>query len=382
MPEDQVFVSRRNVLRGSAATIGIGALAGCQDNDQQNTGTSPADTAQQATQGIPDGLVARAKEEGTLVFASTTDAPALNNDVIPAFEEAYPWAEVKGQALAPGDVTSKIQTEYQTGNVTYDAVANTRGTMAPLTGSDGPLRQFGEDGAVMDYVVNMMNYPESMYDSESRYWMPKTTYPLAVMYNTDNLSREEVPSAYEELANDKWDGRLAFDRPQLLGLSGGLFASLYGVWDESKWQNVMQGIADNNPMTTQSSSNAYRAVVQGQRDIAPATLLTNIRQGIDEDSPIDAYFLEPAVSLNAPSYVTKDAPHPAMGELMCRFWASFTAADAFKNSQRMLAHPAAQAYYFPGAVPKDVNLRPVGFNTPTFFTEPNTWEDRFAKYFG
>ena len=199
----------------------------------------------------------------------------------------------------------------------------------------------------------------------------------------DQLNEMNVAADfYEALADDKWDGRLAFDRPQLLGLSGGLFASLYGVWDESKWEEVMQGIADNNPMTTQSSSNAYRAVVQGQRDVAPATLLTNIRQGIEEDSPIEAYFLEPATALNAPTYLTKDAPHPAMGELVCRFWASFAAAEAFKNTERMLAHPAAQSHYFQGAVPNDVTLRPIAFDTPSFFSEPGTWEDRFAEYFG
>lgn len=317
------------------------------------------------------GLIDRAKEEGTVTVYSVIDAPDMESIFNPQFKEDYPWAELEVLGLGPADIASKMSSEYTADNVLADVAINTQATMAPHIEA-GVFKDISASEPVMD-EIHLMNYSEATYD---QWWAPSDTIPQILMYNSERTS--SPPQTYEELADSKWEGELVFDRPSILNVAGAVFATLYGVWGESKWQDVMEGIAANNPRLTESASDSFRVLAQGEATVGVG-LLNNIL-GQDEQL-IKAIWPSPVSFLNVPIYIANDAPHPAMAELYTRWMVSVSGQEAMAESGRVPPHGGVASYTF-DAIPSGVELVPTAFKTDGYYENPDEWAQRFEEIFG
>lgn len=369
-------MNRRDYLRLTGAVgLSVG-VAGC--GDQSGPG-SPTDGGDQQdgngdqTNGETDmSLIDRAREEGTVTVYSVIDAPDMESIFNPQFKDDYPWANIDVLGLGPADIASKMSSEAAANNVQADVAINTQATMAPHIEA-GVFADISESEAVMD-EIQLMNYSEATYD---QWWAPSDTIPQLLMYNSDMTS--SPPQTYEDLADSKWEDKLVFDRPSILNVAGAVFATLYGVWGESKWRDVMEGIAANNPRLTESASDSFRVMAQGEAAVGIG-LLNNIL-GQDEPWLINPIWAKPVSFLNVPIYIANDAPHPAMAELYTRWMVSVSGQEAMAESGRVPPHGGVASYTFE-AIPSDVELVPTAYQTDGYYSNPDEWASRFEEIFG
>ncbi|MEF8872573.1 MAG: extracellular solute-binding protein [Haloarculaceae archaeon] len=360
-------VSRRRVLAGLGAA-GVVGIAGCSSGDDDNADLT----------GDESELIQQAKQEDALTLYSVIDTPALEEVIIPAFQKDHPWAEVETVGLGPSEISSRISSEYQADQVQADVAWNTQTSMTPLK-SQGALRNVTEISELQRaYQEN--DFPEYL---DAEYWVPAIQNPQTVVYNTDMLSSDEVPDSYEGWTDDKWDGQLVFDEPKILNVAGGEFTSLYGATDESTWQNVMEGIAGNSPRLTQSASEAFRVVAQGEAALGIG-LINNYIVGQQQDEPpaVEIAWVEPNVSLNVPLYLTKDASNPALAVLFARWLMSPSGQVAAAETGNTPTQPELAEATFSEYIPSDVELRPVASDVPSYFEEPDQWTERYQEIFG
>lgn len=319
-------------------------------------------------------LVDRAKLEGTLTIYSAIDTPDFEQVVKPAFLDIYPWATINFVGLGSGEALSKIISEYQAGLVTADV----------YTGTQGAVYTAYEAGAIATYanpMVSLMHYPEGSFDPSNR-WQPCYTLPIVLIYNINLVPEDEVPQSWEELADAKWNGKFAIDSPAILNAAGPLFAHMYPILGETAWNDLMQDIAANNPIITQSSSDIFQKVVSGEVHIGLG-LVNDYVASQDEDLPINIAWLEPNTAIALVATIQTDAPHPAMAQLFLQWWSSADGQYANGATGRVPAHPALAAdTVLAGLLPPGVQVAAAASNNPDFYENPDDWSDTFKDIFG
>lgn len=366
-------VNRRQLLKGSVATAGALALAGCTGDSNDGDGDGS---------GGEDALIQRAKQEGSVTVYTVIDQPDMESIFNPAFKEDYPWAKVNTVGLGPSKISSRMSSEHQADQVKADVAVNTQGTMAPLI-KNGVFRKAKKEGPVMD-EIQLMNYDQATYTD---HWFPSDTIPQVLLVNTNKISKSEAPSSWQDLANSRWKNELVFDRPSSLNVSGAVFATLYGTMGESKWNEYMQGVASNQPTLTESASDTFRVLAQGEGSVGIG-LLNNVLSARSEGStPIRAKWLKPTTYLNVPIYMASNSPHPAMAELYTRWMVSASGQEAMAESGRVPPHAGVASYAFGqqynfNPIPAGVDLKPQAYKTPSFFNKPDMWVNRFKEIFG
>lgn len=366
---DSTRLDRRRLLSAVGAA-GVTAIAGCAQNlGKRSTDTPGTDAA--------SSLVERARAEGTVTLYSVIDTPALEDTIIPAFTEDYSWADVEIVGLGPSQIASRMSSEYQSNQVRADLAWNTQSSMTPLA-SQGVFRRT-TDVPEIQTTFRTNDYPDYLH---ADFWAPGIQNPQSVIYNTEALSAAAVPDSYEAWANSRWKDRLVFDHPHILNVAGGEFASLYGSMDEGEWTTLMEGIAANGPTLTQSASEAFRRVAQGEAAMGVG-LINNYIVGQQKDSPppVELKWVSPDVSLNVPLYLAKGAPHPAMAVLFTTWLMSPSGQVAAAETGNTPTQPHLAKATFDQYIPSDVKLRPVAHDVPSYFEEPQSWIDRFGSIF-
>lgn len=357
--------SRRRVLAAAGAAGAFG-LAGCSSGDDSTDNT-----------GGNSDLVGKAKEEGSITLYSVIDGPALNDTILPAFKEDYPWADVEAVGLGPSEIASRMSSEYQASQVQADVAWNTQTSMTPLESQD--VFKSVAEISQLQTALGVNDYPDFL---KQEYWMPAIQNPQTVVYNTDSLSAGDIPDSYEGWTDDSWNNRLVFDHPRILNVAAGEFASLSGSMDVSSWTDTMEGIAANKPRLTQSASEAFRVVAQGEADLGIG-LINNYIVGQQKESPpsVEIAWVNPNVSLNVPLYLANDAPNPAMSVLFASWLMSPSGQIASAKTGNTPTQPELAEATFNEYIPSDVELRPVASDVPSYFENPNEWSSKFEELF-
>ena len=365
-------LNRRQLIGATgvaAVTITAGCLGGDDDDDDDGNGV-PDEDEDIDREGT---LEERAQEEGTFTIYSVVDEPAMRDVIMPAFEEQYEWAEAELLSQAPPEIASRMRTEYQTDNVDADVALNTQGTMQPLEAL-GAYRSPGADSELLEAVEEL--YPEDAYDLPQ---LPGYTLPIVGIYNTERV--DDPPESWAEIADSRFEGRIALDGPDLLNAAGGLFASLRAEWGEDEWESTMEDIADNEPRITESASESARVLATGEVDLIIG--LFDDLLDLDEDGePVEGLFHEPTVAINIPTYLAADSPNPNGGELFAKFLIEEDGQRALAETGRTPAQPDVFQEEFADVLPEGVEVLPVAFNDESYYEDPEMWIDRFEAIFG
>ncbi len=133
-------------------------------------------------------------------------------------------AELRERIQAEGEDTSAdIYMTVDAGNLATAAAA---GLFAPL------------DSAVLDGAV-----PAELRDPDG-YWYALSARARTIVYSTERLSADEVPTTYEELAQPEWEGRVCL-RNSSNTYTQSLVASLIGNLGYDDALTLVEGWATN-----------------------------------------------------------------------------------------------------------------------------------------
>ncbi|MEM9200280.1 MAG: extracellular solute-binding protein [Actinomycetota bacterium] len=133
-------------------------------------------------------------------------------------------AELRERIAAEGDDTqADIYMTVDAGNL---AIATEQGLFAPL------------DSSVLEGAI-----PDELSDPDG-YWYALSARARTIVYSTERLSEDEIPTTYEELAEPQWEGRVCL-RNSSNAYTQSLVASLIGSLGYDEALDLVTGWADN-----------------------------------------------------------------------------------------------------------------------------------------
>jgi iron(III) transport system substrate-binding protein len=167
-----------------------------------------------------------------------------------------------------------------------------------IHGADpGGFDYFAQKGWVDKSLTELSlvaDYRDGFYDKNDG-WIALRATGIAIMYNTRNVKKEDVPKTWRELTDPKWKGRIAISDPNRAGSS---FSHLYAMW-KMYGPGYFKALAANKVMVAGDGSATRVAIATGERDIAPvseydAFEFKKERKPVDVAWPEDGTILLPA----------------------------------------------------------------------------------------
>jgi len=327
---------------------------------------------------VPTSMEEKAFNEGSLTIYGVIDTTDFTSVIIPAFEKQYPWAQGKINyvGLSPSEISTRGLSEYKAGKVQADLLIDTLGSLTSAL----------QGGAAAKYtspMVSLMSYPEGTFDPNGL-WTVGYGLPIVLAYNTQLVDPSKVPKTWNDLTDPYWKGKIALDDPKTLNVAGSLFAHLYPILGEAKWKTLMQGIAANNPVLTQSAGDSFTKVAQGEVFLATG-LINDYLAGKKLTPPIsvEIAWLEPATTLPIVTSLCTSAPHPSFAALFIEWFASGAGQYSIVNTGRVPMHPAiAAGTILAGVLPPGIALAGVASNNPDYYANPTQWASTYQGIFG
>jgi ABC-type Fe3+ transport system substrate-binding protein len=181
--------------------------------------------------------------------------------------------------------------EYRAGNPSFDGVIN-----------DTALNIAFQDASIdLSQLPNYAALPDDAKGGET--WGPLYYLTYTVMYNSDEWSRDELPTDWGGYLDDQFEGELIMSSTPKTG------------WMDYCWNNVdenyFQKLMDLDLRLAQGHGQGIKAVAAGERSIMLGAFFKYL---FIEDraagTPVEAKIMDPTMFIPTPLIISDKAPHP------------------------------------------------------------------------
>jgi iron(III) transport system substrate-binding protein len=287
-----------------------------------------------------DRIKAAAVREGMLTVWHNTPKQETTDALVALFDKRFGMNITLARVPVSGaQMSARLMTEKRGGKFTVDVfIADDRhlpflvenglvektdwaGLFAGSGKIDPALLKSAADNLIPDYVGYGLEFRHDIY---------------GLVYNTKLVAEAELPRRWEDLADGKWNRKLAIDA----GLSP--LARLVPVIGRDAVLTLARKIVANRPVYADGQPAAAKKVVSGETPLGALSLSLGLEER-GKGAPVALAFPEPqAIISQLIVYVAKDAPHPNLAKL----WAAWLASEAM-NSAPMIEEGILRAW--PGA---------------------------------
>jgi len=248
-------------------------------------------------------LLATAKQKGGLTLY--TNAPAPDNmALVSAFERKY-GLKVNSWRAGSEEITQRVVTEARANRFVADAVLNNGPGLEALH-REGLLQ-----AVASPYLDNL--YPSAI--PAHKEWAGFCFNVLLAAYNTNLVSKDELPKSYEDLRDPKWKGRLGIEADD-----SDWFAGVVQELGEDKGIALFRDIAATNQLSVRKGHSLLMNLVSaGEVPLALTVFVYTAEQTKKAGAPVDWAVIPPLVAMPNAIAVLKNAPNPAAGILFFDF---------------------------------------------------------------
>ncbi len=250
-------------------------------------------------------------------------------EIIELFEEHHPSIKVEYWRGSSSSVLSRVLSEVASGDPQYDVV------MA----SPYRLRILKNEGAFQNYdPPNAVHYPDKFrFDPNGAISPAFSNVPLAIIYNTELVKGEEVPSSLFDLLDPKWKGKIAIPDPtQHVSTVQWLYSLQRMFESQTEWEEWIKGLGQNDPVFVKSFSPAVEMVVKGECPIAIGYIHKVFQLS---EAPLDYVRISPSLANMYAFALGAQAPHPEAGKLFINFMLSREAMEVLTSTGYMTNFP-------------------------------------------
>jgi iron(III) transport system substrate-binding protein len=247
-----------------------------------------------ATAAIAPPVLAAAKAEGTVVWYSALDAPALNM-MVEKFNASHPGIVAQGLNVGSTRIAPRVMTEASAGKVFVDVV----------NGDQLSISQLGEVNLLQPFTVSdPEKFVKGSIDPKGL-WAAVFSETTVIAWNPQKLKADGLrpPTSLADLGRPEWRGKI--------GLDDAAFNWYQAVLLTQKDAAViLKRIADNHPLMTSSHSVSVTQLQNGEFDVTPTAYgyLVDARRAAGQ--PLDFLNLTPNLVNLDPIAILKGAPHP------------------------------------------------------------------------
>ena len=265
-------------------------------------------------------LVEGAMKEKKMVFYTTMDLPQIIV-VIHNFVQKYPFLGLEIHPLETETLVKRVQDEARSGMPVWDVVIGGGGLLQPLFEENLVASYHSpQRGAVTDALIDSNGYWSGFYIN-----------PYVLGYNTNFVTREEIPKSYDALLEPRWKGnRVAID-----STAHGLLRGLAATWGEDKAVAYLKRLADQQPVMAGASIQAVDSMHTGNVSmvLARAPVIEGYKNKLG--SPFDLVSLEPIIAQLDAVMLSAQSPHPNAARLFADFALSKEGQSALAEVQQI-----------------------------------------------
>jgi iron(III) transport system substrate-binding protein len=241
-------------------------------------------------------------QSGT-VSVYTAHAPEIYNEIVPKFE------------AATGITVSLVQAG--SGDIVQRARAEAARPLADVIWSVGGEALEANSDLLEPYTSAHDDMIDPLYKVGTN-WLPYTGIPMVMVVNTDMVSADEMPTSWADLADEKWDQKIAFAGADSSGSAFMQLATVLDVYGEEEGWELFEAMMGNF-IITNSSGRVPRGTADGEFAIG-LTLEEAAQRYVAGGAPVTIVYPEPATSaLPDAVALVKDGPNPEAGKAFVDF---------------------------------------------------------------
>jgi iron(III) transport system substrate-binding protein len=309
-------MKRRRFAFTTGALVAAGALlsvAGCGQ-----AASAPEATADDvAIYEGPDRLqrlIDGAKREGEITIYTSAQTSDLG-PVVEAFEEKYGITATIWRAGSEAVLNRTLQ-ENRAGRYTVDVVETNGPELESLHREE--LLRLVKSPHHADLIA-----PAIRPHGE---WVGTRLNVFVQAYNTNLVTKEELPETWEDLLDPKWKGRLGIEAEDSDWLAG-----VFGAIGEERGRELFENIVATNGMSTRKGHTLLtQLVVSGEVPLALTVYNYKAEQLRAAGAPIDWFTIGNAIARPNGVGVVRTAPHPHAAVLYYDF-------ELSEEGQRIIA---------------------------------------------
>lgn len=300
------------MILAAAMILGLCACGSKPAEEKPAETQAPAATEAPAAAEEPSAPAEKAPEDytGSITIYSPHDADPLNAGVA-AFEAKYP--NVKVEVVADG-----------TGNLLNRIAAESAAPMADVLWGGGADSLAAYKQYFQPYKPSCIDLLDSaLYDSEY-YWIGESPLPMVFLVNTDLVAEEDVPQTWKDLADPKWEGKIAFADPASSGSAFTQLCTMLMIYGEeaddyaSGWEFVQSLI--NNVVIQSGSSGAHKNVDSGEYPIGITLEKAAIKYDTSDAGHLTIVYPTDGTSAVPDGVaIVKDCPNLELAQLFVEF---------------------------------------------------------------
>jgi iron(III) transport system substrate-binding protein len=286
------------------------------------TGTAAAQGAS-----VSEELIAKAKQEGQLVYYTDLIVDQVVRPLVAAFEAKY-GIKVNYSRGDSQDNVLKILNEYRAGRVQADVFGLTSG-----------LQVLVEAGAIKQFdTVNGAQLPPQYRDPD-RYWVSSHLYVLTPAVNTDLVPAAQQPKTYEDLLAPTWTNKIVWKPNDLSGATGFIGNILVSMGEE-RGMDYLRKLARQNVKKINASARAVLdQVIAGEYPMALQIFNHHAAISAAKGAPVQWLRLEPVTVNPGEVGLINGGAHPNAALLFVEFMLSKEGQQIFQKAAYLPARP-------------------------------------------
>lgn len=286
-----------------------------------------------------------AKKDGRVVVYGVVP-PKTIKPIIEPFERKY-GIRVEYWRASTTKVLDRVLTEWRTGRSEVDVVEGNRGTQLILA----------KEGVFANYMPpSAAEFPQRFLEKENPL-IPWRINPFSIVFNTELVTKEEVPRSFQDLLLPRWKGKVSIPDPSAHTTSAQFLVDMgnkYGI----DWRDFAKRLAKNEPFLVSGFVEVVNAVIRGESQVG----ITYLKYVGQYRAPVD--FTRLNMYLADVNYLglSKKSRYRNAGMLYMEYLCSLEGQQAVAKAGEFVVHPKAHPN-FKGA--EQVSERTVFVDVPT-----------------
>jgi len=275
------------------------------------------------SQEVSGSLVAKAKQEGKVVFYTDMIIDQIVRPLVAGFEAKYGIKVEYARADSQANLL-KIMGEHKAGAVKADVIAMTSG-----------LKPLLEANAIMRVDLEGAKALAPEFRDPEGYWVSPNYYVMTPAVNTDLVAEKDYPKTFEDLLDKKWADKMVWKQNDTSG-GPGFIGHVLNFMGEEKGMAYLSKLKEQRIKSVGASARAVLdQVIAGEYPLVLQIFNHHAALSAKKGAPSQWLKMEPVMVQNAPHAVTAAAPHPNAAKLFLEYMIStegqtiFRAADYF-----------------------------------------------------
>ncbi|MBQ4254053.1 MAG: ABC transporter substrate-binding protein [Erysipelotrichaceae bacterium] len=246
------------------------------------------------------------KYSGTVMLYTST-----GEDVVvalkEAFEKKYPNVTMEYIQATSGKITSRLAAEFESGTIACDTL-----WLADFSG----IMTYKKEDRLVQYKSPFAEKVDNKFKDPDGYYTAARIVVMGLGYSTTKSSAAEVPNNYDGLISETFRNQIIMTHPSNSGTTKAL---VYALVNSPKYGwKFFEDLKAYGTEVNESSNATNNAVASGGYKVCLGVDY-NVKNLMDQGSPIGWRDTEDIVAVPCPIAVVKGCPQEELGKLLLDF---------------------------------------------------------------